>query len=233
MTNTNEQITSNDPATSRWDGRSVIAVSFDEDRNAYNALTLLKELDSQRRVGVQEAVVVIRGEDGHLVQKDRIESTFLPATAGGGLIGLLLGIIGGPFGVLIGGATGLMVGSLFDLADMDETDSALGALSSSVKVGRTELLAVVLEQGHEVVDAAMSGVGGTVLRRSVVDVEAEIAAAEEVERKAKREARKELLRARHDHDKATINAKIGELRAKLGHGESPADTPDEAATVSH
>jgi uncharacterized membrane protein len=97
-----------------------------------------------------------------LVQKDRIESTFLPATAGGGLIGLLLGIIGGPFGVLIGGATGLMVGSLFALADMDETDSALGALSSSVKVGRTELLAVVLEQSHEVVDAAMSGAGGTV-----------------------------------------------------------------------
>ena len=48
-------------------------------------------------------VVVVRDEDGQLVEKDRIESTFLPATTGGGLIGLLLGIIGGPFGVLIGG----------------------------------------------------------------------------------------------------------------------------------
>ena len=93
------------PATTRWDGHSVIAVSFDDDSSAYNALTLLKELDSQRRVGVEEAVVVVRGEDGHLVEKDRIESTFLPATTGGGLIGLLLGIIGGPFGVLIGVAT--------------------------------------------------------------------------------------------------------------------------------
>jgi uncharacterized membrane protein len=109
-------------------------------------VTLLKELDSQRRVGVEEAVVVVRGEDGHLVAKDRIESTLLPATIGGGLIGLPLGIIGGPFGVLIGGATGLMVGSLLDLADMDETDSALGAISSAVQVGRTALLAVVLEQ---------------------------------------------------------------------------------------
>ena len=42
-------------------------------------------------------------------------------------MGLLLGIIGGPFGVLIGGATGLMVGSLFDLAGYEETDSALSA----------------------------------------------------------------------------------------------------------
>jgi hypothetical protein len=61
-----------------------------------------------------------------------------------------------------------------------------------------------------VVDAAMSGVGGTVLRRSVAEVEAEIAAAEEAQCKTKRDARKELLRARHNHDKATINAKIGE-----------------------
>ena len=48
--------------------------------------------------------------------------------------------------MLIGGATGLLVGSLLDLADMYETDSALGAISSAVQVGRTELLAVVLEQ---------------------------------------------------------------------------------------
>ena len=68
-----------------------LAVSFEDDRNAYNALTLLKELDSQRRVGVQEAVVVVRGEDGRVVEKDMVESIFLPNTAGGGLMGLLIG----------------------------------------------------------------------------------------------------------------------------------------------
>jgi len=89
---TDDHLTSNEPATTQWDGRTVIAVSFD-DRSAYNALTLLKELDSQRRLGVGEAVVVVRDEDGHLIEKDRTESTFLPATTGGGLIGLLLGIM--------------------------------------------------------------------------------------------------------------------------------------------
>jgi hypothetical protein len=68
---TDDQLTSNEPATTRWDGHSVITVSFDDDRSAYNALTLLKELDSQRRLGVEEAVVVVRNEDGHLIEKDR------------------------------------------------------------------------------------------------------------------------------------------------------------------
>lgn len=219
---TNQPPTTNIATLAGWDGHSVIAVSFEDDRNAYNALTALKELDTQQRVGVQEAVVVTRGEDGQVVEKDRVASPVLASTAGGGLIGLLIGIIGGPFGMIIGGATGLMIGSLFDLADLDETDSALGGISSSVKPGHTALLAVVVEQSPEVIDATMANVGGTVLRRPVAEVEAEIAAAESAERKAKREARKELIRGRHEHDKAAINAKVEELKGKLRHEKTPA-----------
>ncbi|MGA9856841.1 MAG: DUF1269 domain-containing protein [Solirubrobacteraceae bacterium] len=212
---TNQHPTSNQPTTSTWDGNNVIAVSFDADHEAYHALTLLKELDSQERIGVKEAVVVVRGEDGQLVEKDGTESPVLIGTASGGLIGLLLGIIGGPLGVLIGGATGLMVGSLYDLADSEDSESALGEISSSVQAGRTALLAEVVEQSPDVVNATMSGVGGTVLRRPVAEVEAEIAVAEEAERKAKREARKELIRSSHEHDRAAAKAKVEALKAKV------------------
>jgi uncharacterized membrane protein len=217
---TNQHPTSTQPTTSTWDGNNVIAVSFDDDHEAYHALTLLKELDSQERIGVKEAVVVVRGEDGQLVEKDGTESPVLVGTASGGLIGLLLGIIGGPLGVLIGGATGLMVGSLYDLTDSEESESALGAISSSVQAGRTALLAQVIEQSPEVVDSAMSEVGGTVLRRSVAEVEAEIAVAEEAERKAKREARKELVRSRNEHNKAAASAKVEALKAKVHRDKS-------------
>ena len=218
--------TQSDPAaTEPRDGHNVIAVSFEDDANAYNALTSLKELDSQRRVGVQEAVVVVRGDDGQLVVKDSVESASMPATASGGLIGLLIGLLGGPLGVLVGGTYGLFVGSLFDLYDLTDADAALGEISSSARLGHTALLAVVDERSPEVVDSAMSDVGGTVVRRSVADVEAEIAAAEDAERKAKREARKELMRGRRDHSKAAVDAKLEELKAKLHHGErtEPAD----------
>jgi uncharacterized membrane protein len=194
---------------------NVIAVSFADDSNAYRALTALKELDSQERVGVQEAVVVVREADGQLVEKDRIETSFLPGTVSGGLIGLLLGVLGGPIGVLIGGTGGVLVGSLFDLEDLDDTESALSAISATVAVGRTGLLAVVSERSPEVVDSAMSELGGTVVRRTVSDVEAEIAAAEKAERKAKREARKELVRERQSQSKANVDAKIAELKGKL------------------
>jgi uncharacterized membrane protein len=205
---------------------NVLAVSFDDGSKAYGALTALKELDSQERVGLQEAVVIVRNDDGGIEVKDRVESLDLPNTIGGSLIGLLVGVLGGPFGVLIGGYTGLLVGSLLDLDEADETGSVLGSISSSIKPGSTALLAVVSERSTEVVDTAMTETGGSVVRRPVADVEAEIAAAEEAERKAKIDARKELVRAHQQHDKAAVQAKLGQLKAKL-HRE-----PEKAATAA-
>jgi uncharacterized membrane protein len=211
--------TQNHTAPDTWDGHSVIAVSFEDDRNAYKALTLIEELDSQRRVHVQEAVVAVRGEDGQVVAEDSADSSSdMPATAGGGLTGLLLGVIGGPIGMLLGGTYGLFVGSMVDLYDAGEAESTLGAISGSVKLGHPALLAVVDEPGPAILDAAMADLGGTVVRRPVADVEAEIAAAEDAERKAEYEARKEMDRARRERSKAAVDAKIAELKAKRPHG---------------
>ena len=217
-------LSTQDKLVEGWGAYSVITVSFVDDDNAYTALTVLKELDSQHRVGVQEAAVVVRGEDGHVVEKDRIASMFLSGTIGWGLIGLLVGIIGGPFGMLIGTLSGFVFGSLFDIHDMDETDSALSQISSSATVGRPTLLAVVAEQTPDVIDAEMAELGGTVLRRSVSDVEAEIAAAEKAQREAKRRALRELLQGRHERDKEAIHAQVEKLQTKLHHGEKAPST---------
>jgi uncharacterized membrane protein len=211
-------------ANGAFEPDNVIVVGFAADDRAYQALTTLKELASQGQIGLDEAAVVIRDDDGHVEIKDQVADPGYAGTASGGLVGLLIGILGGPLGVLLGGATGLAVGSLFDLADAEDSDSALSEVSKTVKVGRTSLLAQVVEQSPEVVDAAMSRLSGTVIRRSVADVEAEIAAAEAAQREAKRKARAELRQARHDKRHAETHAKVEELKAKL-HPDQRAAAP--------
>ena len=195
-------------------GENVIAVSFAEDNSAYEAFTNLKQLDEQRQVSIKGAAIVQRGDDGRIVTKDSVDSEQYAGTATGGLIGLLVGILGGPFGVLIGGATGLLVGSLYDLDDADETESVLAAISSAIRPGQTVVLADVEEPSDDVVDQAMSRLGGTVLRRSVDDVEAEIAAAEQAQRAAKREARKQLLETKRSRAKDEIRRIVDALKAR-------------------
>src|SRR3954464_7203531 len=96
---------------------NVLAVNFDEDSNAYEALSVLREMDGQGQLALAGAAVVVREQDGSVVTKDQMDDTDLDGTATGGIVGLVIGILGGPFGVLIGGATGLLVGSLFDMDD--------------------------------------------------------------------------------------------------------------------
>ena len=217
MTDTNAHITGPDGGL-----YNVISVSFDPDENAYTALTKLKELDAQGQLDLKEAAVVVRGDGGEIVVKNRIGAPQYEGAAGGGLIGLLIGILGGPLGVLIGGSYGLLVGSLVDVAAIDRSESVLSDISASAEAGRTVVFAEVVEPSPEVIDTAMAQLGGAVLRRSVYDVEAEIAAAEEAQRKAKWEARKELMRAGQQRDKERAHAKVEELKAKLPRREKAA-----------
>jgi uncharacterized membrane protein len=198
---------------------NVLVVTFGEDpkndKTAYQALTDLKQLDSQDQIKVAGAAVVTRDADGRVEVKSETGEDPYVGTASGGIIGLLLGVIGGPLGVLIGGTYGVLVGSLFDIDDVETTESVLGEISKQVQPTRTALLAQVTEQSPDVIDSAMARLGGEVMRRPVVDVEDEIAAAEEAQRNATREARKELQKARVEKSKEDAHAKVEELKSKL------------------
>ena len=194
---------------------NVLVVSFGEDpendTNAYQALTDLKQLDSQGQIEIAGAAVVTRDPDDRVDVKSEVANDPYVGAASGGIIGLLVGIIGGPLGMLLGGAYGMLVGSLFDIDEVDTTESVLGEISKQVQPTRTAVLAQVTEQSPEVIDAAMERLGGDVMRRPVVEVEQEIAAAQEAQRTAEREARK-----------ASAHAKAEELKAKLQRAEARA-----------
>ena len=194
---------------------NVIAVSFTEDANAYEALTKLKELGDQGQVDLAGAAVVVREDDGRIVVKDEVGDIGYTGTATGGIIGLIIGILGGPLGVLLGGATGVLIGSLFDMDDVDETESVLEEMSRLARVGHATLMADVSEESPEVVDAAIERLGGTIVRRPLEAVETEIAALEDAQRAAKKAARKQLHEQRRAERKEKVKAKIAELKAKL------------------
>lgn len=198
---------------------NVLVVTFGEDpendKNAYQALTDLKQLDSQGQIKITGSAVVTRDGEGRVDAKSEVGEDPFVGTASGGVIGLLIGIIGGPLGMLLGGAYGMLLGSLFDINEVDTTETVLGEISKQVQPTRTALLAEITEQSPEVIDAAMARLGGEVMRRPAVDVEQEIAAAQEAQRKAKHEARKELHKARVEKSKADAHAKVEEMNAKL------------------
>ena len=203
---------------------NVLVISFGEDpendANAYQALTDLEQLDSQGQIKIAGAAVVARDPDGRIDIKSDVANDPFAGTATGGAIGVLLGIIGGPLGMLLGGTYGALAGSMFDLDDTVTTESVLGEISEQVQPTRTSVLAQVDEPSPEVIDAAMARLGGQVMRRPASEIEQEIAAAQDAQRKAEREARAELHKARVEKSKEDAHAKVEELKAKLHRTEA-------------
>src|SRR5215212_7650958 len=205
---------------------NVILATFEEESKAYQAASVLRQADEEGRIALHAVAIVQRMEDGTLRVKEGDAAIFSVATwttgaigaATGGVVGLTLGVLGGPLGVLLGGAWGVLLGSLVDLDAAEEVESVLAAMARAIQPGTTALLAEVTEPTTEVVDAEMERLGGVVMRRSVAEVEAELAAAEEAARAAEKEARRKLREERKAEVKGKVQQKLDQLKAKVSGG---------------
>ena len=90
-------------------------------------------------------------------------------------------------------------------------------ISRSIGNGETAVLADVGESSPAAVDAVMAALDGSVTRYARVDVEAEIAGAEEAAHEARVKARKELRHQRREATVEKVQAKLRELRERLQH----------------
>ena len=123
----------------------------------------------------------------------------------------MVGVIGGPIGMLFGWTGGLLVGGAVDIRRADDSDSVLGEISRYIPLGGTAVVAEVNEYAVEVVDKLMTAQGGTVYRRPADVVLAELEAAEDAYRKAQKEAD----RAAREQRKAERRQNAEERKAEL------------------
>jgi uncharacterized membrane protein len=194
---------------------NVVIIRFDEESKAYEALSVLKECDAAGRIELESAAVVKRQEDGELKIQDSADNVGLENTVGGSLIGMLVGVLGGPVGVLVGWGGGALIGGAFDLDRMETSDEALTVLGKAIPPETTAVIACVDEPVVEVIDAEAYKLGGELTRRSVSDVLAELSAAEEAADAAARTARHELREKRKAEVHENVDERVGKLKEKL------------------
>ena len=160
---------------------NVIVVQFDEPSKAYQALSELNRAGREGRVDVKSAVLLERGQDGKVKTPEGSDNAAGFYLASGGLLGILVGALGGPVGVLLGGSIGTMAGGAGELARVDDQDVALQTIAERIQPGSPALVAEVTEPAEEVIDGTMAALGGKVTRRPASDVYAEVVATEDAD----------------------------------------------------
>lgn len=197
---------------------NIAVVSFDDPGNAYQALSRLKELDADGRLTVRSAAVVERDETGRLQIKESVDTETGTGMAGGGLIGMLvgvIGVIGGPLGMLLGAGSGALVGGAFDVDRAISSDEVLAGINQLTVPGATLLLAEVVEPAPQVLDDDAAELGGTVTRRPTAEVMAELEAADDAAEAAQAEARRQLHAEKRAEFKGNVAQRTAALRDKL------------------
>lgn len=190
---------------------SLLVITFDEPGVARQTIGELRRLHADGALTVRTAAVLERQADGRFLVSGDTDNIGFRSTVSGGLIGALLGALAGPVGLLLGGAAGAMVGAASDADEAGASEFLLTTVASRVPPGASAVVADAKETLPEVLDAVVSRLGGKVIRRSHLEVEAELAAAEHAVRAAEEEAKRVMRDRRKAQGEETMGDRVIDL----------------------
>lgn len=128
-----------------------------------------------------------------------------------GGLGSLVGVLGGPIGVLLMGSYGLMAGSMINAGDAIVDASLMEAVANKMQDGTVALIVLAEEEDEAVIDGKLSGLKAEILRYDAAVIAEEVAEARRMQIEMERQALVELRKTK----KAEYKAKVDEKRAKL------------------
>lgn len=190
---------------------NVVTVIFDVESESYQAFHNLRTKPFGEDYTIAEAALIKReGDTIKVAEAFDAAGHSIDDAALGTMVGAFAGILGGPLGVLFGASVGELIGTKFDVDDMNESASMLEITALKLMDKDAAIVALVQEE-EPAFDAAFEGFENiTIVRQYAADVLAEVEAAREVEAELANLS-KEMLRQQRV---AAAKAKQQELRAK-------------------
>ncbi len=128
----------------------------------------------------------------------------------GGLIGMTIGILGGPLGMLLGGSYGALVGSTVDAGEAVFGASMLDQIADKLDDGMVALVALAAEKDEAAIDAKLSAFDTVIARFDAEAVAEEVDRAFEKQAEMARQARMELRKEKKEkaHEELKENMEI-------------------------
>ena len=194
--------------------QNIVVGLFEVESEAYQALTMLKQ-DPGNEKSFVTAAALVKKENGALRTLDSFDTGAHTTDdmAIGGVIGALIGILGGPIGILLGGSYGLLIGSVVDADDALQGASLLEQTAVKMENGEVAIIALAFEENEEILDQKLAGFKTTIARFDAATVAAEVEEAQEMEQEMARQARRELRDEKKEARKEKRAAKKEKMSA--------------------
>ncbi len=193
----------------------LMVVVFDDDAKAREGLRILQELDHACDVSVYEAQVVAKEPGGAVRVIDDADLLRSPMIGGSSVVGALIGLLGGPVGLVVGAAGGALIGSVRHSEELGVNDEFFKDVATALAPGKVALVADIDEESDTLVDTRLKPLGGLMFRR----IRTTVQTIQEDRDVAANQAEMDQLNAERAQAKsdrlAKIDTKIDRLRVKL------------------
>lgn len=150
-------------------GVGVLVVAFPEEFAGDRALKALKQAKKKHKIYFEDAAVIRQDPEGGVHYHETGDVSMAKGAGAGALIGGLIGILGGPVGIVIGAGAGALTGGALAHDDAGFDDQGLKQLGVALKPGTSAVALVTsfafLHEARQRADmAAMRAVLGRIGR---------------------------------------------------------------------
>jgi len=144
---------------------TLVAIAYDDPYRAEEVRTMLRKMQREYLVDIDDAVVATKDEKGR-IRLDQYQNVTAAGAVSGGFWGALIGLLflNPLLGMAVGAAAGAISGAL---TDVGINDGFMKELAAALKPGTSALFALVRKTNPDRVLEELKGTGGKILRTSL------------------------------------------------------------------
>ena len=194
--------------------QNVIVGLFEVESEGFQAITELKQNPGDEKSFISQAAL-LKKDAGQVKVLDSFDTgvTTSDDMALGGLMGMCVGILGGPIGMLLGGSLGSLTGMTVDAADAVDNASMIEQIAGKLEDGAVALIGLTDEEDEGVLDEKLSKYKTVIARFDAAVVAQEVDAAREMQAEMERQALEKLRKQKTDEFKSKVEAHRDKMKA--------------------
>ena len=194
--------------------QNVIVGLFEVESEGFQAITELKQNPGDEKSFISQAAL-LKKDAGQVKVLDSFDTgvTTSDDMALGGLMGMCVGILGGPIGMLLGGSLGSLTGMTVDAADAVDNASMIEQIAGKLEDGAVALIGLTDEEDECVLDEKLSKYKTVIARFDAAVVAQEVDAAREMQAEMERQALEKLRKQKTDEFKSKVEAHRDKMKA--------------------
>ena len=196
--------------------QNILSVIFEVESEGYQALSTLRQKAITKDYAIMQMALVKRtGKELSVCDSFSSGANTMDDTLAGGVLGSLLGILGGPLGVLLMGSYGALAGSVLDAEDAIGSATLLETVADKLYENEVALILFADEADESALDAELGKYKAEILRFDAATVADEVEEAEKTQREMERQARMQLRKEKKENRKARIEEKRAKISSEF------------------